>query len=70
VRVLVERHVSARAWRRVRGLVVAPDATGRFAASLALRTPGIYRLTATTRADATNAAGSSRTVVVRVLARG
>ncbi|HEX7290502.1 MAG TPA: N-acetylmuramoyl-L-alanine amidase [Conexibacter sp.] len=67
VRVVVERRVSRSAWRRVTALGVAADATGRFAASVRLGRAGVYRAIASTRADALNAAGSSRARVVRVL---
>ncbi|HET6448234.1 MAG TPA: N-acetylmuramoyl-L-alanine amidase [Conexibacter sp.] len=66
VRVRVERRVSERTWRRVSMLVVATDASGRFALPTRLAQPGVYRVLATTRADATNAAGASRMVLVRV----
>jgi len=69
VRVLVQRRTSARAWRRVRTFAVATDATGRFAASVRLASAGVYRAIAGTRADALNAAGASRAVVLRVLQR-
>ena len=68
VRVTVERRTPAGAWRRVRTLTLAADASGRFAASMRAPAPGSYRLRAMTGADRTNAAGRSRAVVVRVLA--
>jgi hypothetical protein len=47
---------------------VVTTVTGAFARTLRLPAPGVYRLSATTAADRTNAAGRSRTIVVRVLA--
>ena len=69
VRVLVERRSNTGAYRRVLVRTAAPSTAGRFALALRLHRPGAYRLLAVTRADATNAAGSSRAVAVRVLAR-
>jgi hypothetical protein len=70
VRVLVERR-SPRGggYRHVRAAGVATSADGRFELSVRLRHPGLDRVFATTRADALNAAGTSRAVVVRVLKR-
>lgn len=68
VRVVVERRLRSGGWRRV----TTRHATmtgGRFEATLRLRRPGTYRLTAATRADAGNAAGFSPARVVRVLRR-
>lgn len=67
VRVLVERRLARNRFRRV-GVQVVSTATGAFAATLRLPAAGLYRLRATTAADAANAAGRSRAVVVRVLA--
>jgi len=69
VRVLVEWRVSPHAWRRVRTLAVTTDASGGIALSTRLARPGIYRLTASTPADALNAAGVSHPLAVRVLTR-
>lgn len=67
VRVLVERRVAPHTWRRVRTLAVATDpTTGRFALATRLVLPGEYRAVATTRADALNAAGTSRPLALRV----
>jgi hypothetical protein len=67
VLVLVERRRAGSSFRRVRTDVVT-TVTGAFARTLRLPAPGVYRLSATTAADRTNAAGRSRTIVVRVLA--
>jgi hypothetical protein len=69
VQVLVERRMRDGSYRRVRALGAAATPDGRFELSAGLRRPGIYRVSATTRADAINAAGASRVVVVRVLRR-
>lgn len=65
VRVLIERRTDHGGYRRVRAAAVATTADGRFTLSLRLPRPGLYRAFATTRADAVNAAGASRAVVVR-----
>ncbi len=70
VRVLAERRTSPHAWRPVAVLGVGSDATGRFAASVRMGGAGVYRVIASTRADALNAAGFSRTLRVRVSRRG
>ena len=67
VRVLVERRLASGRFRRVRTSTVATDAGG-FALTLQLPAPGTYRLSATTAADDTNAAGGSRAVVARMRA--
>jgi N-acetylmuramoyl-L-alanine amidase len=67
VRVRVERRPASGPFRRVRASTVTTD-DGRFALALRLSAPGTYRLRATTAADGGNAAGRSRTVVVRVRA--
>ena len=69
VRVRIERRTRTGDYRRVRTLAVATAADGHFALSTGLRRRGLYRAYATTRADALNAAGASRVVVVRVLSR-
>jgi hypothetical protein len=69
VHVLIERRAASGAWRRARTLELTTDASGRFAAAMTLRRAGRYRATAATRADASNAAGASRPVAVRVAAR-
>jgi N-acetylmuramoyl-L-alanine amidase len=68
VRVLIERRMRDGRSRRVRALGAAATADGRFQLSAGRRRPGVYRVSATTRADGINAAGASR-VVVRVLRR-
>ena len=67
VRVLVERRLARNRFRRMSAHVVT-TVTGGFAHTLRLPAPGVYRLRATTAADATNAVGASRAVLVRVLA--
>jgi hypothetical protein len=70
VRVRIERRVGTHAVRPARTLEATTEASGRFGLSLRLPLPGVYRVTVATRADALNAAGASRAVVVRVLRRG
>jgi hypothetical protein len=69
VRVQIERRARGGRYRVVRAIGVAGTAGGHFALSVRLSRPGVYRAYATTRADAANAAGTSRLVVVRVLKR-
>jgi hypothetical protein len=66
VRVVVDRRVADRRFRRVRVHVVT-TVTGRFALALRLPAVGDYRVRATTAADRTNAAGMSRSLAVQVL---
>jgi hypothetical protein len=68
VRVVVERRVGERRFRRVRAQLVT-TVTGGFARTLRLPAAGVYRIRATTAADAANAAGISRSLAVRVSAR-
>ena len=67
VRVLVDRRGEGRPFRRVHAHVVT-TVTGSFTRVLRLPTAGTYRLRAMTAADASNAAGISRSLVVRVSA--
>jgi hypothetical protein len=67
VRLLLDRRLARNRFRRVRAQTVA-TASGGFLHALRAPAPGVYRLRATTAADRTNAAGRSRSVVVRVLA--
>jgi hypothetical protein len=67
VRVLIELRSRDGDYRRVRAAGVTATGDGRFALSVNLRRPGLYRVSATTRPDMLNAAGTSRAVGVRVL---
>jgi hypothetical protein len=66
VRVQVQPRTSAGRHRRGVTRDLATTA-GRFDLPVRLTRPGVYRVLVTTRADAANAAGSSRAVTVRVL---
>jgi hypothetical protein len=68
VRVLIERRLASGRFQRVR-VLGAPAPNGAFDVAVPLAATGVYRLTVTTRADAANAAGSSRPLLVRVLKR-
>lgn len=68
VRVIVDRRLERRRFRRVQTHVVAAAASGGFAHTLRLAAAGVYRVRVTTVPDVTNAAGISRSLVVRVLA--
>ncbi len=68
VRVSVERKLPSGRFRRVQLRALATS-DGAFAAPLTLAAPGVYRVIVRTPTDALNAAGASRAVPVRVLAR-
>jgi N-acetylmuramoyl-L-alanine amidase len=68
-RLRIERRTRSGAYRSVRGVGLTTTSDGRFELSTRLGRPGLYRVFATTRADAVNAAGFSRAIAVRVLRR-
>jgi N-acetylmuramoyl-L-alanine amidase len=65
VRVLIDRRLERRRFRRVRTYTVA-TVNGGFARTLRLPAAGVYRIRVTTAADGANAAGASRPLALRV----